>query len=232
MSTTIGLAIPQPSQLVDVVNLCQSIEAQLPFVEDMGQLKDAEFKLRAIDEYLALTSTEGRQAVAATIYRIQMRAGEVLGEASPNGKGLGSSAIDPSELTKDERYHLRLMAAHSDIVEQEIAKGTDERPTSRRQVLGAIRESMRAEEQRFRDDLASKGVQVLTDPKEIAANKAWIEMDAAVAGAIRQVLEVAARYSNDDLERLTTDSLWKSTAEKASRASAFLKYLSTLGAEQ
>jgi hypothetical protein len=49
MSTTIGLAIPQPSQLVDVVNLCQSIEAQLPYVEDMGQLSDR--RVPRADEY-------------------------------------------------------------------------------------------------------------------------------------------------------------------------------------
>lgn len=39
MTTTL-LAIPQPSQLVDVLTMCQSIEAQLPYVDDVAVLKD------------------------------------------------------------------------------------------------------------------------------------------------------------------------------------------------
>jgi hypothetical protein len=161
MSTTIGLAIPQPSQLVDVVNLCQSIEAQLPYVEDVGQLKDAAAKLRAIDEYVALTSSEGRQAIAATVRRIEMRYGEVLGDAvvGVNQYSEGLVATNPSSITKIERYEVRLMAAHPDIVEQEIAKGTDERPTSRRQVLHAIKEH--------------KAAQRAADAAEDAAEREW-----------------------------------------------------------
>ena len=42
-------------------------------------------------------------------------------------------------LTRNERWAFRLMAAHPDIVEAEIAKGTDEHPVSRAQILRAIR---------------------------------------------------------------------------------------------
>lgn len=42
-------------------------------------------------------------------------------------------------LTRNERWAFRLMAAHPDIVEAEIAKGTDEHPVSRAQVMRAIR---------------------------------------------------------------------------------------------
>ena len=96
---------------------------------------------------------------------------------------------------------------------------------TRRQMRAAMREAMRAEEQRFRDDLASKGVHVLTDPAEIAANRAWVEMDADVAGAIRHVLEVADRYSDADLSRLTRDRLWPQTLARAERAAAYLTHL-------
>jgi hypothetical protein len=41
--------------------------------------------------------------------------------------------------TRNQRYEFRLMAAYPEIVEAEIAKGTDERPTSHRQVMQAIR---------------------------------------------------------------------------------------------
>jgi hypothetical protein len=230
MSTTIGLAIPQPSQLVDVVNLCQSIEAQLPYVDDVGQLKEASAKMRAIDQYVALTSTEGRQAIAATVRRIEARAGEVAGETSQGSRTDLELSVVTASLTKHELHDFRLMAAHPDIVEQEIAKGTDERPTSRRQVLTAIKESVKRDQQMNAEALASRGIKPLTDPAEIAKARAWIDMDAAVAGAIAHVLKVSAKYSNDDLERLTTGRLWQSTREDASRASAFLKYLSTLGA--
>jgi hypothetical protein len=94
-----------------------------------------------------------------------------------------------------------------------------------RRLLAREREAMRAEEQRFRDDLASKGVHVLTDPAEIAANRAWVEMDADVAGAIRHVLEVADRYSDADLSRLTRDRLWPQTLARAERAAAYLTHL-------
>jgi hypothetical protein len=232
MSTTIGLAIPQPSQLVDVVNLCQSIEAQLPYVEDVGQLKDAAAKLRAIDEYLSVTNVEGRKAIVATVRRIDKRAGEVLGKAT-QGQRFDLSTLDNDpkfKIDPKEKYQLRLMAQHPDIVEQVIAESTDQRPASRLKVITAIKESVKRDQQMNAEALASRGIKPLTDPAEIAKARAWIDMDAAVAGAIAHVLKVAAKYSNDDLERLTTGRLWQSTREDASRASAFLKYLSTLGA--
>jgi hypothetical protein len=232
MSTTIGLAIPQPSQLVDVVNLCQSIEAQLPYVDDVGQLKDAAAKLRAIDEYLSVTNVEGRKAIVATIRHIDIRAGEVLGVGvvgrPPQGEIVKGFTI--SELSNVEKRQLRLMAQHPDIVEQVIEESTDQRPASRLKVITAIKESVKRDQQMNAEALASRGIKPLTDPAEIAKARAWIDMDAAVAGAIAHVLKVSARYSNDDLERLTTGRLWQSTREDASRASAFLKYLSTLGA--
>jgi hypothetical protein len=225
-----GLAIPQPSQLVDVLNLCQSVEAQLPHVDDVAALKDAAAKMRAIDQYVALTSTEGRQAIAATVRRIEIRAGELLPDAVTGSHH--SVTTEGSLLTKDERHDFRQMAAHPDIVEAEIAKGTDERPTSRRQVMQAIRDTIRSEEEQLAHELASRGIEVLSDPTAIAANKSWIAMDAAVASVIRQVLDVSARYSNDDLESLQVGRLWQSTRQNASRASAFLNYLSGIGGQQ
>ena len=228
-----GLAIPQPSQLVDVLNLCQSVEAQLPHVDDVAALKDAAAKMRAIDQYVALTSTEGRQAIAATVRRIEIRVGEVIGQAAigrPSGETLVTTNV--SELDARERHDFRQMAAHPDIVEAEIARGTDERPTSRRQVMLAIREHVRNEDEALARDFEQRGLQPMTDPAAVAANKSWIAMDAAVASVIRQVLDVSAKYSNDDLEALRVGRLWPSTRESASVASAFLNYLTTIGEQQ
>lgn len=229
-----SLAIPQPSQLVDVLNLCQSVEAQLPHVDDVAALKDAAAKMRAIDQYVALTSTEGRQAIAATVRRIEVRVGEVLGAPMPGTRtDLQPLGRDQEVVVSDrERHDFRQMAAHPEIVEAEIAKGTDERPTSRRQVMQAIRDTIRSEEEQLAHELASRGIEVLSDPAAIAANKSWIAMDAAVASVIRQVLDVSARYSNDDLESLQVGRLWQSTRQNASRASAFLNYLSGIGGQQ
>jgi hypothetical protein len=229
-----GLAIPQPSQLVDVLNLCQSVEAQLPFVDDVAKLDEAAAGLRAIDLYIAHTSTKGRQAIAATVERIGVRVGEVLGEATHyHGNQFDKRVSVTSEtLSKHERYDFRQMAAHPEIVEAEIAKGTDERPTSHRQVMQAIREHVRNEDEALARDFEQRGLEPMTDPAAIAANKSWIAMDAAVASVIRQVLDVSAKYSNDDLEALRVGRLWPSTRKSASVASAFLNYLTTIGEQQ
>ena len=234
MRAVSGLAIPQPSQLVDVLNLCQSVEAQLPHVDDVAALKDAAAKMRAIDQYVALTSTEGRQAIAATVRRIEVRVGEVLGAAvtGVNQHSEPYVTTEGSTLTHHERHDFRQMAAHPEIVEAEIASGTDERPTSRRQVMLAIREHVRNEDEALARDFEQRGLQPMTDPAVIAANKSWIAMDAAVASVIRQVLDVSAKYSNDDLEALRVGRLWPSTRNSASVASAFLNYLTTIGEQQ
>jgi hypothetical protein len=225
-----SLAIPQPSQLVDVLNLCQSVEAQLPFVDDVAKLNEAAAGLRAIDLYIAHTSTKGRQAIAATVRRIGIRAGELLPDAMTGSHH--SVTTEGSLLTKHERYDFRQMAAHPEIVEAEIAKGTDERPTSHRQVMQAIREHVRNEDEALARDFEQRGLEPMTDPAAIAANKSWIAMDAAVASVIRQVLDVSAKYSNDDLEALRVGRLWPSTRKSASVASAFLNYLTTIGDQQ
>lgn len=232
MTTTLS-AIPQPSQLVDVLTMCQSIEAQLPYVDDVAVLKDGAAKLRAIDEYVALTSSEGRQAIAATVRRIEVRVGEVLGRVEFGERtDLQPSVVtEGSALTKHERHDFRQMASHPEIVEAEIAKGSDEHPTSRRQVLQAIREQRRRQDAAMTEELARRGLVPLSDPAEIAANNEWIAMDAAVAHAIAQVIELTRRYSNDELETLARGRLWQSTRADASIASAFLKYLASIGAD-
>lgn len=142
-----SLAVVEPSSLVQVDEQCTSIEvwAEQPD-RTIAELRDAGHKLAAIDEYLARTSTEGRARVAATQRRLEVRIGVLLGPASPNGKGSGSIAIDPSEaLSKDERSAFRKMAEHPDVVDDVIASSTDEQPASRRKVVDKIKEIVRNE---------------------------------------------------------------------------------------
>ena len=62
-----------------------------------------------------------------------------------------SFADDGLDLTRNERYELRLLASHPHIVERVIAESTDEDPPSRRKVLAAIQAERQIERQRHPD---------------------------------------------------------------------------------
>lgn len=197
-----GLAIPQPSQLVDVLNLCQSIEAQLPEVNDVAMLKDAAAKLRAIDEYVALTSSEGRQAIAATVRRIEVRVGEVLG---PPMQGTRTDLQLPNHdsevpLSEAERRHFRQMAAHPDIVEAEIAKGTNERPTSRRQILHAIQaKKHELQAQRRAEDIEeAEFIASLGPANDVAGDRKRQQVHMAII-AVHTATKTLEKFSADDI---------------------------------
>jgi hypothetical protein len=200
--TVTTLAIPQPSQLVDVLNLCQSVEAQLPYVEDVAMLKDAAAKMRAIDQYVALTSTEGRQAIAATVRRIEVRVGEVLGEAvaGVNQHSEPYVATEGFVLTHHERHDFRQMAAHPDIVEAEIAKGTDERPTSRRQVIQAIQAKKQELQAQRRSEDAEDAAFVagLGPANDVAGDRKRQEVHMAII-AVHSATKTLARFTADDI---------------------------------
>lgn len=196
-----GLAIPQPSQLVDVLNLCQSIEAQLAEVNDVAMLKDAAAKLRAIDEYVALTSSEGRSAIAITVRRIEVRVGEVLGAAVEGRPSTESSvATEVSVLTKDERHDFRQMAAHPDIVEAEIAKSTDEKPVSRRQILHAIQaKKQELQAQRRAEDVEeAEFIASLGPANDVAGDRKRQQVHMAII-AVHTATKTLEKFSADDI---------------------------------
>ena len=69
-----------------------------------------------------------RDESPATQRRLEVRIGELLGPApSPQETGArkGSGATEP--LSKDERHDFRQMAAHPEVVEDEIERSEDER---------------------------------------------------------------------------------------------------------
>ena len=62
---------------------------------------------------------------AATMRRLEVRIGQVLGKAKP-GRPETSSVIEDS-LTKDERHAFRQMADNAEVVEEIIAESDDDR---------------------------------------------------------------------------------------------------------
>lgn len=134
-----ALVIPRPTDVVDVYGLCQSIEQRIAEVDDIATLKDAQAKLGAIAEYVGRTSKDGIAQIQATMRRLEVRVGEVIGvpragvnqhtEAAPAGEG---------SITRHERNEFRQMAEHKEVVEAVIAQSTDKAPPSRAKILSAI----------------------------------------------------------------------------------------------
>lgn len=130
--------VPPPSPEVNVYSLCSRLEAWAAEATDLFLLKDNKSKLSAYDHYLAQTSKEGRNQIAATLLRLENRIGELLPPAADTrGRHLPR---EEEVLTEKERHFFRRMAANPDVVEAVIAAGTDENPASRRKVLEAIKD--------------------------------------------------------------------------------------------
>lgn len=146
----------EPSSLVQVDGQCAAIEAWAEQCDSVPELRDATNKLAAIDEYLTRTSTEGRSRVAAAMRRIEVRIGDLLGPAQV---GAHSSATEGQDLTRDQRSEFRQMAAHPEIVEDEIARSTDEAPASRRKVIGAIKQQIKPQRSPLADTAERAGWQ-------------------------------------------------------------------------
>jgi SAM-dependent methyltransferase len=129
--------VQQPGSLAEVGAQCDVIEEWADECDDISALRDATNKLAAIDEYLTRTSIDGRARVAATMRRLEVRIGDVLG---PPQRGRPSEP-NPHH---DEDFHdqqlsdFRKMAEHPDEVEDVIAKSNDDDPPSRRKVMRAI----------------------------------------------------------------------------------------------
>lgn len=136
----------EPTSLVAVAFQCASIERWADTCDSIPELRDANNKLAAIDEYLNRTSTEGRARVAEAQRYLEVRIGTLLGPVptpQESGSRKGSLANEPSNLTPNERSQFRAMAEHPEIVEEVIAESTDDAPASRRKVMKAIKQRVR-----------------------------------------------------------------------------------------
>lgn len=139
--TNVASFVPAPSPAVDPYTICAQIDSWLPHTVDVPLLHDTKAKLSAIDQYLDQTARQGRAAVTATMRRLEVRIGEVIGATKPGARhDLQPSIATEGSLSKDERSQFREMAEHADVVEAVIAESTDEEPASRRKVLGAIKD--------------------------------------------------------------------------------------------
>lgn len=147
VTPTVSLAVPRPSDTVDTWTLCDHIELNLPLVDDVAEVYDAKAKLSAIDAYLGQKSKDGKARLNATMRRLEVRIGELLGATSQGARNdLGqelSGATESLPLSKDERREFRQMAENKEIVETVVSISTDNEPASRRKVLRAIQEAER-----------------------------------------------------------------------------------------
>lgn len=139
--TAVAIIQSEPGSLVAVHDQCAQVEVWAEQCESVAELKDATNRLAAIDEYLARTSTEGRGRVAATMRRLEVRIGKLLGKGEP-GKDVATSF---DSLTKDERAKFRKLAENEDTVERVIEEASDTAPPSRRKVLDRIKGSTRTQ---------------------------------------------------------------------------------------
>lgn len=147
------LAVPKPSPaLLDVVRvheLCQRIEQQLPTVNDVEALHEAQARIEAIAAYVRTRSRSGLNQLATTRLKLVARVGEILNIAA----GEGGIARDTLALSKNQRERSRRIAKHSETIDKVAAASTDEHPVSERKVLAAVATNSNAArlEQRWMD---------------------------------------------------------------------------------
>ena len=129
----------EPTSLVAVHDQCSKVEAWAERCDSPAQVRDAINRLAAIDEYLKRTSIEGRERVAATMRRLEVRVGKLLGPAENGGDRRSDQFTrEGTGLSANERHAFRRIAEHEDVVEKVIAESTTAQPASRRKVLQAI----------------------------------------------------------------------------------------------
>lgn len=137
-----SLVIHEPTSLVSVAEQCDMVERWAETCESIAELRDASNKLAAIDEYLHRTNIEGRGRLAATLRRLEVRIGALLGTSPGRGRPTEKLHHDVN-FSHQQRNQFRDMAEHSDIVEALAEQSTDEHPLSRRRVLQAIADAQR-----------------------------------------------------------------------------------------
>lgn len=96
--TIVEIYEAEPTSLVAVTDQCMAIETWAAQCDSIPELKDWKNKLAAVDEYLARTSTEGRARVAATMRRLEVRIGELLGPPEEVKTAPGRNASTASKV--------------------------------------------------------------------------------------------------------------------------------------
>ena len=225
-----GLMLPNPAEITaaQLHNLCAMTVQQAQLTDDIGEVKDMAAKWSAIDEYVARTSIEGRAEIAATLRRLELRIGVLLGpgkRGNPNGQ-LRSGA----QLDRDQRRKFRQLAAHPDIVEDIIAASTDETPATRKRILDEIANHVAerdTREQELQEELSQRGLVPITDPYQIAREQHLSQLRGSFKVAVDEILHLRNSMSDSDVLLLTSDRLWPRLAETARTASDFLNVITS-----
>ncbi len=135
--------IPDPEQLAlaELHNICAHVIRSAPDLADVGELRELQARLEAVDAYVASRTSTGRKDLAKAMRHIEIRVGQLLGEAKPKaGPGRGKKTVaDRDGLSRQDRSQLRSMAANPDVVAAVVEASTDEKPATRNKVLEAIK---------------------------------------------------------------------------------------------
>lgn len=134
-------ALPTP-QTLDSRNLaeyCVYVTKWAAQADDLDEVRETAAKWGALVEYVKRTSREGVAEAEATLRRLEVRVGQLIGPSLGPGRPTDEMS-STNDISRNARHDLRDLAEHPDIVEQVIAASTDAEPPSRRKVLAAIRE--------------------------------------------------------------------------------------------
>lgn len=208
----------EPTSLAAVSDQCAAVEAWAASVESVPDLQDAANRLAAVDEYLARTSTDGRARVAATVRRLEVRIGQLLGPA-PDPSQSRRADLDPSVtndgLSRNQRHDFRRMAEHPEIVEAVAEESTDEDPPSRRKVLQRIKATTKPnKETPVPHTLGTVKAARLIDIRQLAERGNNAEQIARQIGLKR---EVVMQYALEAHIRLPDHSMGKPRKHDANR---------------
>lgn len=99
-----------------------------------------------------------------------------------------------------ERHDFRQMAAHPEIVEAEIAKSTDEKPVSRRQILHAIQaKKQELQAQRRAEDVEeAEFIASLGPANDVAGDRKRQQVHMAII-AVHTATKTLEKFSADDI---------------------------------
>jgi hypothetical protein len=144
-TAALGLDVPESSRRIDIRRTCRDVETWAATTTDIPALRNVSAKLAAIDQYLAATDKRHRGQLAATLRRLEIRVGELLGPATQGARNDRRPELSSANesLTANERRDFRDLAERRDDVERMLDESTDDDPASRRAVLAALRQPER-----------------------------------------------------------------------------------------
>lgn len=200
-------AIPEPTStpVPALLDACEAVAAWADQCDDIGLVQEVYDRMAAVAEYLA--RQDHARSAQATLRRIELRIGELVGPAQHGGdRKTDQFASAQIDLAPRRIHEFRKMAANPDVVEQVIAESTDAAPPSRAKVLNAIKELEQVAKQAAVEQAEWNAG--LAEQREWAAGfKAkegddWRRRDKAEGAALSFIHDAKAF-----LERITPDDL-------------------------